>query len=156
MGVEPFKQLYGKLSRTPPTKFAHMKASSINPQLTAALVAVATSHGALALALHDLALQCFLLFGRVVRSAARWNVAPAVATAEAGIARCMACCTTCRPNRARRPVRLAAGDCTGILVDAIIVGNPGAVAAVCRALCHSRVARVRQASEAGCCGSQSC
>eukprot|EP00437_Effrenium_voratum_P000177 CAMPEP_0181434452 /NCGR_PEP_ID=MMETSP1110-20121109/19825_1 /TAXON_ID=174948 /ORGANISM="Symbiodinium sp., Strain CCMP421" /LENGTH=58 /DNA_ID=CAMNT_0023557957 /DNA_START=127 /DNA_END=299 /DNA_ORIENTATION=+ len=57
---------------------------SIRPQLTAALIAVATRHGALALALHDLALQRFLLFGRVVRSAARWNVAPAVATAEAG------------------------------------------------------------------------
>ena len=96
-------------------------------------------------------------------------MAPAVATAEAGITSCLACCsalgttalsatalsTTGGPNGARRPVRLAAGDCAGVLVDAVIVGNPGAVAAIGGA-CHSRVARVRETSEAGRCGRQRC
>ena len=133
--------------------------SQVRSQL-AALVACAARHGASALALHDFALQSLFLCIGVVWSSARWNVAPAVATAEAGITSCLACCsalsTSCCPNRARRPVRLAARDGTRILVDAIIVGNPGAVAAICGALCHGRVARVRQTSEAGCCGSQRC
>ena len=52
-------------------------------------------------------------------------------------------------------MRLAAGDCTGILVDAIIAGNPGAVAAVCGAR-RSPMGGVRQASQAGVCSGQGC
>ena len=127
--------------------------------LATGLVACAARHRAPALALHDLTLQRFLLLLRVVRPTAGRNVAPAVATAKAGIAACLASCSTWRtwrPSCARRSMRLAAGDCTGILVDAIIASKPGAVAAVSGALSRSPIGRVCQASQPGSCSSQGC
>ena len=120
--------------------------------LAALGVAPAARRGATALALHDLTLQSFLLGRRVVWSSTRRDVAPAVATGEAGITACLACSRIRATGCARASVGLSAGVRTGILVDAIVIGNPGAIAAACSALCHSLVLRAKATR---CCCSQS-
>ena len=79
-------------------------------------------------------------------------MAPAVATGEAGITACLACSRIGATGCARASVGLSAGVRTGILVDAIVIGNPGAIAAACSALCHSLVLRAKATR---CCCSQS-
>ena len=66
-------------------------------------------------------------------------MAPSVATGEAGITAGLACSRIGATGCARASVGLSAGVRTGILVDAVVIGNPGAIAAACSALCHSLV-----------------
>ena len=81
----------------------------------------------------------------VVWSSPGRDVAPAVATGEAGIAGGLACGRIGATGCARASVGLSAAVRAGILVDAIVVGNPGAIAAVGAALV---------AEAPGCCCSQ--
>ena len=122
--------------------------------LAALGVTPAACRSATALALHDLTLQGLLLGGGVVWSSTRWDVAPSVATGEAGIAACLACRRIRGARCARASIGLAAGVRAGILVDAVIVGDPRAIAAGgrCRLVLGAQATRGcgRQGGQRGC------
>ena len=114
------------LARTGP-RLAHLICSIKHPGICVLVVFIA-------FALHDLTLQSFLLGRGVVWSSPGRDAAPAVATGEAGIAGGLACGRIGATGCARASVGLSAVVRAGILVDAIVVGNPGAIAAVGAAL----------------------